>query len=149
MKRKRPDEPPGPTFDAPLLQAVAGALLRRRKAIRYQAGWSCEREFSETDAGVSERLNLDLHPGDGDLRLSVWADGLLWLRLCVAGPGRNSGWAFLHSFSGSVLDVAPETLVGMIEATLAEPFLAGQSDPTAYRERLHTIWKRVQPCPDR
>jgi hypothetical protein len=144
-KRQRTEAPPWPVFDAPLLQAIASAFRRRSKSLRYQAGLSCERVFSETTDGVFERLNLDLRPGAGALRLSVWQDGVMWLRLCVPAPGRNSGWALLERFYGSVLDVAPETLVNLLEGTIAEPFHPGETDPVAYRERLRTTWGRVRP----
>src|SRR6266542_6648813 len=96
VKRQRESYDEGPVFDSPLLQDVAAAFRRRAKAIRYQAGLSCEREFSETAEGVFERLNVDLH--GGHMRLSVWGDGVLWLSVCVPGAGRNSGWAFKDSF---------------------------------------------------
>jgi len=60
-----------PTSDAPLLRGIAAALQRRRKAIAYHVGLSCEREFTESAAGVVERLNLEA----GHLRLSAWSDG--------------------------------------------------------------------------
>jgi hypothetical protein len=151
MKRKQvqADVSGWPAFDAPLLQGVVSAFLRRRKAIRYRAEMlSCEREFSETGCGAWERLNFDLCPGYGQLRLSVWDDGTMWLRLCVAGFGRNSGWIFKEEFHGSINDVSPEALLGMIEHTIAEPFLPGYaeySDPIEYRRRLWTIWGRVRP----
>src|SRR5262249_20469931 len=115
MKRERADVSQWPTFDSSLLQEVAAAFLRRRKAIRYKAGLSCEREFSETAHATSERLNLDMRPGNGDLRLTVWEDGVMWLRLCVANLGRNTGWAFNDHFYGPIQDVSPETLVAMVE----------------------------------
>ena len=146
MKRKQADVSLWPTFDSSLLQSVASAFLRRRKTMRYQAGLFCEKEFGETDRGTSERLNFDLHPGNGDLRLSVWEDGVMWLRLCVSGSGRNSGWAFMEDFHGSINDVSPETLVAMIEKTIATRFRPESSDPTEYREQLRTIWGRVEPC---
>lgn len=128
MGRKRAAESPEPTFDSPLLRDVASALHRRRKAIAYRAGWSCDREFTESADRTVERLNLDL--GGGDFRLSVWADGTMWLRLCVAAPGRNAGWAFLEQFHGSAEDVSAIALVAMVETTIAEPFDPGHSDPT-------------------
>ena len=135
-----------PAFDSPLLQEVAVAFARRRKSIRYHAGWSWVREFSEAADGTVERFHLDLRPIlGGGLRLSVWAGGGLWFRLSVARPGRNAGWAFRDQFHGSVQDVAPATLVLMVKATLAGSFRPGESDPAAFRERLRTIWARVRP----
>jgi hypothetical protein len=148
MKREPADVPP---FDAPLLRDLAVALARRRRAIRNhttgRAGWSCEQEFSELAAATSERLNLDLRLGEGLLRVNVWADGGLWVGLSVAAAGRNAGWAFQDQLHGSVLDVSPATLVAMVEATIAESFRPGESDPAEYRERLRGIWGRVGPRP--
>ena len=117
MRRQRAGSPGWPTLDAPLLRDVASAFLSRRKALRYQAGLSCGREFSETAGGVLERFNLDLW--GGRVRLSVWADGGLWLLVCVPGQGRHSGWSFQDSFHGGMCDVSAQALVGMVEATLA------------------------------
>jgi hypothetical protein len=127
-----------PTFDAPLLREIAAAFLRRRKAIAYHAGLACEREFSESAAGAVERLNLEA----GDLRLSAWSDGLMWLAVCVRGFGRGAGWAFKDAFHGDVQDVSAEALVGMVEATLALPFGA---DPEKGRPQLRGVWARVRP----
>jgi hypothetical protein len=145
MKHERTGVSHWPAFDSSLLQDVAAAFLRRRKAIRYQAALSCEREFSETAHAVLERLNLDVRPGRGDLRLTIWEDGVMWLRLCVANRGRNTGWAFNDQFHGVIHDLSPEALVVMVEATIAEPFDPGSADPENYRERLWTIWQRVRP----
>jgi hypothetical protein len=127
-----------PTFDAPLLREIAAAFLRRHKAIAYHVGLSCDREFSESVAGAVERLNLDA----GDLRLSVWSDGVMWLAVCVRGFGRNAGWAFKDAFHGDVQDVSAEALVGMVETTLALPFGA---EPDKERQQLRGVWARVRP----
>ena len=127
-----------PTFDSPLLREIAGAFLRRRKAIAYRVGLSCEREFSESAAGAVERLNLEA----GDLRLSAWPDGVMWLAVCVRGFGRGAGWAFKDTFHGDVQDVSAEALVGMVEATLALPF---GSDAEKERQQLQLVWARVHP----
>jgi hypothetical protein len=130
-----------PTFDASLLQGVAAAFLRRRKAIAYQAGLSCGREFSESAAGGAiERLNLDIP--DVNLRLSVWADGVMWFRICVPGLGPNAGWAFKDRFHGDVGDVSAEALVEMVEATLG---LRLGSDPASELLQLRRLWARVHP----
>ncbi|HKB05916.1 MAG TPA: hypothetical protein VKD90_27225 [Gemmataceae bacterium] len=123
-----------------MLQDIVAAFRRRRKAIAYKAGLSCEREFTETSDGAFERLNLDLR--HGQVRLSVWADGGLWMSVSVPGKGRNSGWAFQDAFHGDVQDVSGGTLVGMLEATLAQPLGV---DPAAEREQLRQIWKRARP----
>jgi hypothetical protein len=115
----RTDEPLWPRFDAPVLQGIVSAFLRRRKAIRYHSELSCERELSKTANGASERLNFDLQPDNGNLRFSVWDDGVMWLRFCVPGSGRNSGWAFMDEFHGSTTHRSGSPL------PLAAVFIAG------------------------
>ena len=139
MKRK-PVTLAWPTFDAPLLRAVAAAFLLRRKAIKYHAGLACQREFSESATGTFERLNLDT--GAGHLRFSIWADGVMWLAVCIRGSGRGAGWAFKDTFHGDVNDVSAEALVAMVEATLALPL---GSDPDRERQQLRAVWTRVRP----
>ena len=142
MKRQRAGSAGWPAFDAPLLRDVASAFLSRRKALRYQAGLACGRDFSETAEGVPERFNLDLR--GGRVRLSVWADGGLSLSVGVPGRGRHSGWSFQDSFHGGMCDVSAWALVGMVEATLALPL---GEDPPRERERLRQLWGRVRPHP--
>jgi hypothetical protein len=141
--RMGPGSSEWPVFDDPLLGGVAAALLRRRKAIQYHARLSCEREFSETVEETFERLNVDLADlSGGQFRLSVWADGIMWLSVCITGKGRNSGWSFKDSFYGDIRDVSAATIVGMLEATLGLTFGA---DRLAERERLRQVWARVRP----
>jgi hypothetical protein len=129
-----------PAFDAPLLQGIAAAFARRRKAIAYHSSLTCTREMSESTSGVIERLNLDLK--SDSLRLSVWADGDLWLRLCRQAAGRNAGWAFMDHFYGDAQAVPVETLVGLVEKTLA---IRIGADSASERQQLRTIWACVRP----
>jgi hypothetical protein len=145
MTRRHVNSSDWPRLDAPLLREVSAAFLQRRKAIRYRAGLSCERESSETSTGAFERLNLNLQPGSGQLRLGVWEDGKLWLCLSRSGRGRYNGWAFMDHFYGHIHDVSPATLVRMVEATIAEPFHLVHSDPNEYRAKLRKTWSRVNP----
>src|SRR5262245_20936706 len=126
-----------PTCASPLLPDIVAAVRRRRKAIAYKAGLSCEREFTETSDGAFERLNLDLR--HGQVRLSVWADGGLWMSVSVPGKGRNSGWAFQDAFHGDVQDVSGGTLVGMLEAGVAQRLGADEAEE---REQVRQRWKR-------
>jgi hypothetical protein len=130
-----------PTFDAALLQGIATAFLRRRKAIAYRVALSCEREFSESASGAVERLNLQA----GNLRLCIWADGVMWLAVCIRGSRRRGGWSFKDTFHGDVQDVSPESLVGMVEATLELPF---GKDRDRESHALRTVWARVHPYVD-
>ena len=140
MGRRSAETGDWPVFDAPLLRDIAAAFRRRRKALRYRAGLSCGRGFSESADGTFERLDLDL-PGRG-VRLSVWADGSLGVSVCVRATSRNAGWAFQDAFHGDAEDVSPLTLVNMIEATLE---LRLGADPAAEHEQLRAVWSRVHP----
>ena len=100
------------------------------------------REFSESAAGVHERLNLDIRDGSLQLRMSVWANGLLWLSACVRAHGRSKGWVFQYAFHGDADDVSAATVVTMIEATLR---LRLEAEPAANREQLQSVWSRVHP----
>lgn len=133
-----------PIFDAQLLGDIAAAFIKRRKAIVHKAVLSCDREFSESAAVVVERLNLDFWVSYArqSLRLSFWADGVMWLGLCVRKPGRNAGWAFKDDFHANVLDVSATALVEMAEITLA---LRCGSDSVAESRQLREIWARVGP----
>jgi hypothetical protein len=140
VKRKPAESETWPVFDSPLLQGVSAAFLRRRKSLRVKSGLTCERVFSETATETTERLNLGFPTAH--LRLSIWADGCMWLSVCVRASGRNAGWAFQDSFHGDVQDVTGATLVGMVEGTIALSF---GNDPLTERDRLRKIWGRVKP----
>lgn len=133
-----------PPCDAHLLQEIAAAFLKRRKAIVHKAKLSCDREFSESAAAILEKLHLDVRVAHArlSLGLSFWADGVMWLGLCVSQPGRNAGWAFKDNFNGNVLDVSAAALVEMAEMTLA---LRCDSDSIAESRKLREIWARVGP----
>ncbi|MGL6075233.1 MAG: hypothetical protein ACRC8S_13830 [Fimbriiglobus sp.] len=135
MATKPPD---WPIFETEMLQQYSVAIEKRRKSLRYRAGLSCEREVTMCPQGNFERLNLAL-PGCG-LRLSAWEDGIIWVSVSVAAPGRNAGWAFEDAFHGRLDDISPLALLNMIEATLEIPF---GSDPVAERPKLRLIWQRI------
>ena len=138
MNRNRQPSTDQPSFDAPLLGDIAVAFLRRRKAIRYNGGLKCAREFTETGAGAIERLDLETGP----VRLNVWADGALSLSVRVRGAGRNAGWSFADQFHGEVNDVSATAVVRMVEATLRISF---GTDQLAEREQLRRLWAEVRP----
>jgi hypothetical protein len=132
-----------PKFDAPLLGDVATAFAHRRKALAYHAALVCEQVFEEGPTGACERLDISRRSILGPLlQVTVWADGALWVAMSVRGLGRKAGWVFADQFHGAVLDVAPVTLVVMVEATAALPF---GTEPTAERDRLRRVWARVSP----
>ena len=136
--------PAWPIFDSPLLREMASAFQRRGKAIRYHRTLSCEREAREDSP---ERMNIDIRQGDSQLRFSLWEDGMAWVRLCVGRPG--AGWTFLDSFHGDARNLPVAAMVELAEATLADSFRLGHSEPGEYRERLRARWADLGPLEER
>jgi len=131
-----------PTFDALLLQNVAAAFRHRRKAIRHQGALTCARVFDEKSRGTFERLNIDFKGLRRlDVRLSVWEDGSMWLRVCLPGVGRDSGWAFLSSFYGEIARLSVTEVVERFEAT---SLLCFNPQPDC-AEKLRGLWREVGP----
>ena len=125
--------PAFPQFDADSLTAFAEALRARSKAITYHAAdWTVSRE-TEAD---SERLNVDADGHHGNLRLSVWADGVLWFRLCRVRA--KNGWDFMLSFHGNLADLDAEMIV--------EQFIASM---TQNSDSLLSAWGNVSPVVER
>jgi hypothetical protein len=143
LMRKRNSEDAWPAFDAPLLQEISAAFLRRRKPLAHKAEASCEREFSESKSKTFERLNIDLRigPQRRRVRLSVWSDGAMWLCVWVDAPGRGAKRRYKDRFHGDVRDVSSERLVGLIESTLSQPALEWQE--------LRNLWAQVHPYDER
>jgi hypothetical protein len=128
-----------PGFDSSFLGDIASAVQRRGKAIRYQTRLSCEREWEERTDGTWERMNLDL-VSHVQVRLSVWSDGIMWLRVCQAGPRRSGGWKFLDRLAGDVRLLPPSEVAERLEATLA---LCSSPHPANFSQRLRGLWKAV------
>jgi hypothetical protein len=107
MGAKVPDWPE-PKSD--LLDGVVSAFRRRSKAIKHMLlRW----EMSlETDDSV-ERLNVDTFCSH-HIRLSVWADGQMWVRVC---KGDKNGWELNYSFHLDLNDNDPSTVTARFEET--------------------------------
>ncbi len=119
-----------PQFNAASLATLAEAFRRRSKAITYQApNWTISREIENE----SERFDVDADGIHGQLRLSVWADGALWFRLC-RGRAKN-GWDFMLSFHGDRGDLAVQTVV--------EQYIASM---TSHTDTLLMRWQNVDPA---
>ena len=121
-----------PSFEAKSLNSIAKELGRRSKGLKHRvAKWECSREIEAPND--DERLNVDLEiRGGRQVRLSVWADGIMWFRICARGP---SGWQFLLSFAGDCSGLSPEVVVDTLKESLrAKPV----------RETL-SIWNQVAP----
>lgn len=124
--------PAFPEFDDDSLTALTNAFRVRSKAITYHAsGWTIT---LETSNGELERMNVDANGHHGDIRLSVWADRVVWFRLC-RGRAKN-GWDFMLSFNGDASDISPDTIVEQFVASIA-------SD-----DHL-SIWRNVSPAVER
>lgn len=76
-----------------------------------------------------------------DVRLSVWEDGEMWLRVCLPAQGKKQGWAFLSSFYGRILRLSPTEVVARFEAIGLLCF-----DPAPdCAEKLRELWSDVEP----
>src|SRR4051812_9061809 len=98
-----------PVFDSALLSSILEAVERRGKAIRYHSSLECSREV---DRDI-ERLNIDIK-GDSGVRLSVWADGVLWLGITKPHAGRSGGWDINEQFDGRLGEIHPAELVAQL-----------------------------------
>ena len=125
--------PAFPQFDTDALTTLTDAFRARSKAITYHApDWTISREL-END---SERFNVDADGHHGKLRLSVWADGVMYFRLCI-GRAKN-GWDFMLSFHGARGDLDARTIV--------EQFLASM---TSHTDTLLSTWDNIGPVVER
>lgn len=125
--------PAFPQFDANTLVTLTDAFRTRSKAITYHApNWTISRD-DETD---SERFNVDADGHHGKLRLSIWSDGVMWMRLC-RGRAKN-GWDFMLSFHGDRNDLDAQTIV--------EQFIASM---TSHSDTLLSTWGNVAPVIER
>lgn len=123
--------PAFPQFDANTLAAITDAFRARSKAITYHAPkWSITRD-SDAD---SECMTVDAGGHHGNLRLSVWADGVLWFRLC-RGRAKN-GWEFMLSFHGDLNDLDAHVIV--------EQFISSMTSDSHL-----TVWDNVSPAVER
>ena len=119
-----------PDFHDSELAKVAVFLCSRSKAITYHdLDWTITRDVAGDEP---ERLNVDVNGHHGQLRLSIWADRVLWFRLCKRRS--KSGWEFILSFHGDTSQVTPEQLVEELVCSM-----------TADPEDLLTVWEIVSP----
>jgi len=113
------------------LNALERAFRARSAAITHHApGWKITREHTNSEP---LRLNVDADGLHRSLRLSVWADRVLWFRICC-GRAKN-GWDFLLTFHGDASRAADEELVEQFIASLSTGGLLNMCE----------IWKNVSP----
>ena len=122
-------------FESESLSDLAAAFRARSKAVSYlTSSWSISREQADDE---SERMNVDAKHFHDDIRLSVWADRVVWFRLC-RGPAKN-GWKFMLSFDGDATSVT--------DAEIVEQFVASCSRGAC--NSLLAIWSNVSPNVER
>lgn len=127
--------PAFPACASDCLRAIVDALRARSKGITYHApGWTCSCELPSDDC--PERLNVDVDALARQMRLSVWADGVMWFRVC-RGRGKD-GWDLMLAFHGDCTSVSPGELVDLLKASLA----------SAETELLN-LWRAVSPQVER
>ncbi len=134
----------GPTFRAPLLDAVAQAFASRRSAIRHGArSFTIECEAEAASIQPPERLNVAVSttsPRRVQLRLSLWPNGGLWV---WAGSGVKNGSQFSIAFHGQLQTPRPNGVVRWYEQSLE---LLSQIESIAEcKEPLLEIWREVSP----
>jgi hypothetical protein len=105
-------------FECRLLHDIASAVERRGKAIRYHGALECGRAVEDS----IERLNVDFKGISGfRVRLSIWADGALWIGITKPGPGRTSGWAYRDEFRSHLGGLDTHNVVERFEQTIHSP----------------------------
>lgn len=105
-------------FESALLHAIAVAVERRGKAIRYHGELECTRDIEAT----GERLNIDFTGLDRfHVRISVWADAVLWIGITQPGPNRTGGWKFYDEFNSEVTELDAAEIVERFEQTIHSP----------------------------
>ena len=137
-----------PSFQSSLLTELVAAFRNRSKAISYHLrSFSVKSSLESGSAGNLERLNIDAHGSSSrELRLSVWADGGIWLRLCKPNSKKMGGWAFLIAFHGHMNQIPPHDMVALFEKSLNIGTSATVS--SRIRSDLLRVWRTVEPCID-
>jgi hypothetical protein len=134
-----------PTFKAIFLADLVTAFRRRSKAISHHA-----RSFTlqgSVDSGT-ERLDTDIKllACRIDVRLSVWDDKAIWLRLCRANSKKMGGWAFLLAFRGHISQTSGPEIVALLERSLQFDFNIATVE--TLRGDLLQVWHAVNLCID-
>lgn len=124
---------PEPSFGSAWLKSLHQAILKRRRAIRHQAGSFERRRDVETSDGVEfERLELDLVSTRGRVSFRFWEDLSAWI--CVFRDTKKG--RLKRVVHCELWDLGPKDVVARLEASL----LASPEDPDALRE----IWKTAR-----
>ncbi|MES2921874.1 MAG: hypothetical protein V4819_10015 [Verrucomicrobiota bacterium] len=86
-----------------------------------------------------ERLNVDFTATlSFRVRLSIWADGALWLGITKPGPRRTGGWAYRDEFHGHLEGLDAHGVVERFEQTIHSPTQARGFWPTLHDETQDT-----------
>lgn len=136
--------PLGPVGLSQRLRAVLAELSSRQKAIKYRLqDFSHEVEGDIENGAPFHRLNIDALLSGGrptGVRLSIWDDGQMWLRVAKPGPASRGGWTFLDSFHGSVSDMGAGRVVQLLELTLNASRGISEKSINSLPMRLREIW---------
>lgn len=128
-----------PTFENRTLAAVAAAILKRRKAIRYSSEMILERAQDRRGGIAFERLNLTLRMRSS-LRIwfSFWEDSAAWV--CIRRHHKKLGWTFVLELQCNVWDLTPKDIVQRIESTRNTFPPVDRAATAEDQEELRRIW---------
>ena len=137
-----------PSFQSSLLTGLVAVFRNRSKGISYHLrSFSLKNSLDSGSTEDLERLDIDaLAAGSTKVRLSVWADGGIWLRLCRPNSKKMGGWAFLIAFHGHMNQIPPDDIVALFEKSLNIGTSATVS--SRIRSDLLRVWRTVEPCID-
>jgi len=133
---------PDPPFENLFLKAIADALGRRQKAIRYRVETpTLDRGIDERDGIRFERLNLILKfglPHGARLHFTAWEDSQGWI--CLLRYQNKLGRTFKLELYPELWDLDGPEIVRRIEATMTQrPDHDGKLSPDE-EEQVRAIW---------
>lgn len=138
MTPREARHPAVPSFESGFLDALAAALARRARALKYQAsGLACSRAVTPH----GEVLHLDIDVGRTRatrIRVMVWSDGMVRLGVHQPAPYRVGGWAISLERHGDIRHLSPADVVEKVEQTLEA--VHGDTRSHDAGHRVDTIW---------
>ena len=126
--------------DAPFLQDVLVALIRRSKALRHKGlALKIERIIETNDGRTTERLDLIFHLRKRQsISLTLWQDRAIWVHACEAIS--KGGWNFQFTNSGRLVGpLSGRDIVVAIEETALGMF--GMTEDSV--QLLGSIWHQL------
>jgi len=123
-------------FDSPYLTLLSGALMKRRKAIKYRVKKIEFQKIIEKGAESSntKKLEITITPCSRVvIRLFVWDDRWVWID---ARRSSKNGWLFEWTSSGRVLQESARNLVSTLEQSIS--YAVASED-----NKLNNIWDKM------